>query len=220
MQQIPVLTCDKPSMIYSIPLSLDLNILYGAKIPTNPYSSVPLDPKSEESANFPVDPNPENVKGAYSTIPASFVTSDSNLLASIDANRRRIPGALQACCSSLSTASSGLNAFYNAALLHSLPATITTAYSSLLYQVNRGTITCRSWPLPNEDKELFTPEFGRSVNGNLFGSIFLAVSVGVALGSIVVQPVSRGPLPMLKQIRPLHSFGNVMHAGCRERQSL
>ena len=220
MQQIPVLTCDKPSMIYSAPLSLDLTILYGAKIPSNPYSLFPLDPKTEESASFPVDPNPENVKGAYSAIPASFVTSDSNLLASIDANRRKIPGALQACCSSSSTASSGLNAFYNAALLHSLPATITTAYSSLLFQVNRGTISCRSWPLPKEDDEFFTPETGRSVNGNLFGSIFLAVSVGVALGSIVVNPVSRHHLSMQKEIGLLHSFGNVMRAGCRERKSL
>jgi hypothetical protein len=195
MQQIPLLTCDKPALLYSAPLSLDLTILYGAKIPSNPYSLVPLDTRAEVSANFPVDPNPENVRRAYSAVPASFAISDSNLPASIGANRGKIPGALQACCSSLSAASSGLHAFYNAALLHSLPATITTAYSSMLYHINGGTITCRSWPLPKQDDEFFSPETGRSVNGSLFGCIFLAVSLGMALGSIVVNPVSHPVLP-------------------------
>jgi hypothetical protein len=89
----------------------------------------------------------------------------------------------------LTASSSGLNAFYNAALLHSLPATLTTAYSSLLTQVNGGTINCQSWPLPKEDNDFFTPETGRSVNGNLYGIMFLAVSVGLGLGSLVVNPV-------------------------------
>ena len=189
MQQIPVLTCDKPSMIYSVPLSLDLSLLYGAKIPITPYFLSPVNSNNAAATNFPVDPSPQNVRTAFPTIPSSFATSSSNVLDSISANRASIPGALQACCSDLTASSSGLNAFYNAALLHSLPSTLTTAYSSLLTQINGGTISCQSWPLPKEDDEFFTPEAGRSINGNLYGTMFLAVSVGLALGSLVVNPV-------------------------------
>ena len=189
MQQIPLLTCEKPSLIYSKPLSLDLSTLYGARIPSTPYFFAPVDSKNAVASNFLVDPNPENVRSAYPAVPSAFTTPSSNLLNAISANRGSIPGALQTCCSDLTASSSGLNAFYNAALLHSLPATLTTAYSSLLTQVNGGTINCQSWPLPKEDNDFFTPETGRSVNGNLYGIMFLAVSVGLGLGSLVVNPV-------------------------------
>jgi ABC-type multidrug transport system ATPase subunit len=189
MTQIPVLNCDKPSMIYSVPLSLDLSLLFGAKIPSTPYFLSPTDSKAMVATNFLVDPNPENVRRSFPAIPSSFAMSSSNLRESISTNRASIPGGLQTCCSDSTAASSGLNAYYNAVLLHSLPSTLTTAYSSLLARVNGGTISCQSWPLPKEDNEFFTPEAGRSVNGNLYGSMFLAVSVGIALGSLVVNPV-------------------------------
>ena len=189
MTQIPVLNCDKPSMIYSVPLSLDLSLLLGAKIPSTPFFLFPTNSKTTVATNFLVDPNPENVRRSFPAIPSSFAMSSSNLRESISTNRASIPGGLQTCCSDLTAASSGLNAYYNAVLLHSLPSTLTTAYSSLLAGFNGGTITCQSWPLPKEDNEFFTPEAGRSVNGNLYGSMFLAISVGIALGSLVVNPV-------------------------------
>jgi hypothetical protein len=214
MQQIPSLECGKPSIIYSAPLSLDLSLLFGAKIPSSPYTFEPSDSKSEIASNFRVEPNSENVKRAYSAIPPSFSISDSNVLKSVNANRSNIPGALQACCSDLAATSSGLNAFYNAALLHSLPSVLTAAYSSLLSAVNNGTIACQSWPLPADDNNVFTPETGRSINGNMYGTMFLAVSVGIALGSLVVSPVR--PLTLATQ----SDDNDLSLAGCRERKSL
>ena len=213
MQQIPSLNCEIPAIIYSAPLSLDLSLLFNAKIPSSPYTLVPFDSKTENASNFRVEPDAQYVKRAYSSIPPSFSISDSNVLTSINANRSNIPGALQSCCSDLNAASSGLNAFYNAALLHSLPSVLTAAYSSLLSRVNNGTIACQSWPLPKEDTEFFTPEAGKSINGNIYGTMFLAVSVGIALGSLVVSPV-RPRVPATKSTDYDLSF-----AGCRERKS-
>jgi hypothetical protein len=188
MQQIPLLTCDNPDMIYSTSLSLDMSVLYSAKIPSTPYFVAPVDEKFATSSNFFVEPDASKVKLSYSTIPSSFAISTSALTVAIDRNRSSVPGALAACCSDLKTASSGLNAFYNSALLHSLPSTLAIAYSSLLFAVNGGSITCQSWPLPQENTEVFTAEGGRSVNGNLYGTMFLAVSVAIALGSFIVCP--------------------------------
>lgn len=213
MQQIPSLKCETPSIIYSSPLSLDLSLLFNAKIPSSPYVLQPFDSKTEIASNFRVQPDAEYVKKAYSAIPPSFSISDSNVLTSINANRSNIPGALQSCCSDLSAASSSLNAFYNAALLHSLPSVLTAAYSALLTRVNGGTISCQSWPLPVEDNEFFTPEAGRSANGNVFGTMFLAVSVGVALGSLVVSPVR--PCMLAQK----SSDCDLSCAGCRKRKS-
>jgi ATP-binding cassette subfamily A (ABC1) protein 3 len=188
MQQIPVLTCDNPAMLYSVPLTLDLFTLYGAKIPSSPYFLAPVNSKFLVATSFPVSPTSATVAMAYSSI-SSFPITDSNLLTSISANRGSIPGALNSCCSDLMASSSSLNAFYNAALLHSLPSTLTTAYSSLLFSKNGGTIICQSWPLPQPSSDFFTAETGKSINGNMFGNMILALALGTALGSLVVNPV-------------------------------
>jgi ATP-binding cassette subfamily A (ABC1) protein 3 len=189
MRQVPVLTCDNPAMIYSVPLTLDLLTLYGANIPSSPYFLFPVNSKVQTATNFLVNPNPQSVANAYPPTVSSFPAFSPNLLESISANRASIPGALNVCCSDLVLSSSGLNAFYNAALLHALPSSLTTAYSSLLKSSNGGTIVCQSWPLPQASTDFFPAEIGASINGNMYGNFILALAVGVALGSLVVNPV-------------------------------